>query len=87
MMYGYGPHDMGGWAWAGMILMVVLGVLVVALLLASVLGAGSRFPATPRGGEARDDRALAILRERYARGEISAEEYRQARETLEGTRN
>ncbi len=51
---------------------VVLGIVIISILRATV-------------GPARtsDDSALRILRERFARGEISQEEFEQARRVLE----
>ena len=60
-----------GWGWFGMVHMVlwwfliILGIVVLAKWL---FGSGG-------GRAAGDDRALAILRERYARGEIDKEEF------------
>jgi putative membrane protein len=39
-----------------------------------------------QGGEHRSDRALEILRERYARGEIGREEFEARRHDLEASR-
>ncbi len=87
MMWGYG---MG----AGMGTMVLLWVLlivglaVLAFVLVRVLGNNSGRSGgatTPQAGSSR--RAREILEERYARGEISTEEYRERLETLrEGER-
>ena len=75
MMFGYGYGGPGGWLW-------MLGGLVVmagfVLLVAWALGG------TPRQG--RDDAhptPLEILRERYARGEITQEQFEQAKQILE----
>ncbi|MBX0328383.1 SHOCT domain-containing protein [Oscillochloris sp. ZM17-4] len=74
MMYGY---DMfGGMGWLGMIMMLLIWVGVIALV---VWGLSGLFP---RSRTAEPD-ALAILRRRYASGEISREEYLQAAETLQ----
>lgn len=66
-MMGWG----GGWSWLGIVplalwwFLIILGVVVLAKWLFS--GGASR--------TASGDRALAILRERYARGEIDKEEF------------
>jgi putative membrane protein len=66
-MMGWG----GGWGWFGMVHMVlwwfliILGIVVLAKWL---FGGGS----SRSTGE---DRALSILRERYARGEIDKQEF------------
>jgi uncharacterized membrane protein len=61
MMNGYG---MNGWGWAGMTLMTVLTVAIVGLVVWAVT--------SDRKARARD-----LLDGRLARGEISAEEYRE----------
>lgn len=87
-MMGSGWHHMtgwaGGWGWVGMTLMMLVWVVVLALMIYAVVrltgGASQR-------REPADDtsRAEGILRERYARGELSEEEYRKARDTLRET--
>jgi putative membrane protein len=66
-----------GWGWGGML----IGLLIIVLLVYLVF----RF-FSEGAGRARDDKngALEILRRRYARGEISEEEYRRMKEELEG---
>ncbi len=66
------------------VLLVVLVVLAIRWLLRSLNGSsgsdgmGGGHSATP------EDAALALLRERFARGEIDADEYEQRRRTLGG---
>ncbi len=75
MMYGWN----GGWAgivWMILFWAVILGVLYLIVRLVSSAGA--------RPGQERD--AMSILDERFARGEISQEEYAERRRVLEGTR-
>ena len=74
MMCGYGM--MAGFGWPGRLLTALFwaGVIVLAIWAFSKL-----FAAQSGGGEGD---ALEILRRRYARGEISREEFEQARETL-----
>jgi putative membrane protein len=74
MMSGTGM--MTGMGWLGMLLMLLLWGGTIALILWGVSGL---FPSEAVHIEAD---ALAILRRRYARGEISREEFLQARETL-----
>ena len=79
-----GPGMMGGYAFGGGILMLLFWALVIggiALLVFRLLGPGPA--ATAPGGPSAADRALDILRERYARGEISKEQFDQARKDLE----
>ena len=65
------------WGMSGMMLVMVLGwLLVIAAIVASVWWLASFRRPTSRNG------ALEILRERYARGEISREEYESRRRDL-----
>ena len=62
---------------SGMMAVMVLGwVLVIAAIVAAVWWLTQYGRPTPRNG------ALDILRERYARGEISREEYESRRRDL-----
>lgn len=78
-MWGY-MGDMGwgsGWGWFGlthMLLWWVLLILGIAVLAKWLIG----------GGRKSDDRALDVLKERYARGEIGKDEYEQKRRDLAG---
>ncbi|MGC0249296.1 SHOCT domain-containing protein [Pseudactinotalea sp. Z1748] len=82
-----GWHDMGswgmGWGWLFLVLLV-LGVAVLAVVLVRLLSGGERGeqrnPPPMRGG-----RALEVLDERYARGEIDSTEYDERRRRLEGS--
>ena len=75
MMGGWG----GGWGWFGMIHMVlwwfliILGIVVLAKWLFSGTGTGSGD--SGRSLRELEDRALSILRERYAPGEIDKAEF------------
>lgn len=71
--WGWGMHPMWGvWgAWGiGMMLMVLIfwAVVIVAIVL------GIRWLAS-QGREPRPDTALEILRQRYARGDVTKEEF------------
>ncbi len=79
-----GPMMMGGqWPWAGYGFPNLLAVLVFALFIAIIfIGAYyllSGEVALPRLG---GDRALGILRERYARGEITRKDFKEMAEEL-----
>lgn len=90
---GYGGWGMGGFGLFGMILFWILTILAI-VWLARALDLGRAFPRRddePRRDERRpehraltgsDDRALAILRERYARGEIDADEFARRKQDL-----
>ena len=73
--YGFG----GGMGWFGGLMMMVVWVALILLVVLLVRA----FFSAPR----RDDTetALAILRRRYAAGEISEAEYERARRALGGT--
>ncbi len=74
MMYGY---DMfAGMGWLGMAMMLFVWIGVIALVIWGLSGLFPRSRATT------EPDALEIVRRRYARGEISREEYVQATETL-----
>jgi putative membrane protein len=80
-------HWDGSWAWGVWVTMGVLMLLfwgVVAWVVVALLGHGSATGL--RGDDRRDTRSdpLRILDERFARGEIDADEYRQRRDTLAG---
>ena len=80
MMYhwhdgGWGP---GTWIAMGLMMLVFWGV-VAFLVVYAVRSLGRR---TPDSGTPPSDPALRILDERFARGEIDADEYNQRRELL-----
>ena len=91
MMYWYGDH-MSWWGYglgiAGMVLF--WGLLIVAIVAAvRYLGRGrqERLPQEPPAPTPRPPGAEQVLAERFARGEIDADEYRQRLEILrEGRR-
>ncbi|MEJ2665560.1 MAG: SHOCT domain-containing protein [Deinococcales bacterium] len=83
MGFGYGMGGWGGFGWIGPLLFVVLLVLGI-VYLGRALGLGRSehlapgSDALPKG----EDRAMQILRERYARGEIDAEEFDRRKQDL-----
>jgi putative membrane protein len=74
MMGGYGM--MAGLGWLGMLVMAMFWIGVIMLIVwgvSNVFSAKQPRPSIDPG---------EILKERFARGEISSEEYTQAREVL-----
>ncbi|NMR32390.1 SHOCT domain-containing protein [Crystallibacter degradans] len=87
MMNGLGMGGMG-LAWIFWLLLIVgVVVLVVVLVTAFTRGAGGTAPtngqAPPSSTGAGPRRAWEILEDRYARGEISTEEYQERRRILD----
>ncbi len=78
---GWGMHPMWG-PWGVWGIGMMLGMFVFWALVIAGLVLGIRWLVTERR-EAPPDRALALLRERYARGEISKEEFESRRRDLE----
>ncbi len=78
--YGHGEMmGWGGWFFGPIMMVIVNGLLVGAVVLIMKLVGGS--PQTnnlPQG-----DKAHSILRERFARGEITREEFEAAKKVLE----
>jgi len=79
MMWGYGPFGDVGWGWhfIPMALWWVILLLLVLLLARRVFRGPSRYW---HGG----DRALHVLRERYAKGEIDKDQFERMKADLNG---
>jgi len=76
-------HD-GFWMWGGGgIFMVLFGILLLLAIAALVrlLASSANPPGSAGSGR---KRALEVLEERYAKGEIDRDEYLQKRQDLEG---
>jgi putative membrane protein len=70
-----------------MLLMLVFWLLLIGGAGALVVWVVRRLATYPRGGQppfAPPDEALEVLRQRYAKGEISREEYERIRQDLSG---
>lgn len=84
MMNGPGMAGMG-WMWL-FGLLVLVGVVVLAVALVKALSGKPQNTAAPhssRGAGMGSGRGREILQERYARGELSTEEYQERLRTLE----
>ena len=78
MMPGWGFGGFGGWfGWLGPLFMILfLGLIVTGVVFLI------RYLITQGHPEYREDSALEILKRRYARSEISSEEYEEKRNAL-----
>lgn len=79
----WSDHGMGwgvGWGVFGMVHMVLWWVLIIVLIVVLLKWIG-RLRKDPR--DQREDSAIRILRELYARGEISKEVFDQRKRDLE----
>ncbi len=74
MMYGYGL----GASMGGGILMIVIVGLVVWLIVSTLRPQRTIQTSSP-------SRAIEVLADRYARGEIDGEEYRNRKAAIEGS--
>ena len=78
----YDPHGMmgwGGWIFGPFMMLIYLALIVGAVVFViRQLGHGDG----PLSGQSQD-RAMSILRERFAKGEISQEEFESAKRMLE----
>lgn len=72
---------MGGGMMGGMMLPMLLGMLLVGVLI--VAGLVFLIRHFSSGGAGTDSKALNILQERYARGELDNEDYQERRRVLE----
>lgn len=71
----------GGWLFGPIaFLLFIIAVVVVVIAAARWFGSSSKMTGGPQPAH---KTALDILKERYARGEIDAEEYREKRQLLE----
>lgn len=70
--------DGAGWMWLGGTLMIAVWIGLAALVTWAIARRPDARPTPPPPGE----RAREILAERYARGEIDGDEYRERLEAL-----
>ena len=84
MMHEFGRNMWSGWGWIVMTVMMVFWIAMLALIVFAISRAFSH-PTQASSGSDEDDRAMRMLRERFARGEITEDELRQASRTLRET--
>ncbi len=84
--HGHGMMgDFGGWGGTGwflgpVVMVLVLAAIVVAVIWAVRLASGATTPGS--GGATNPDRSMALLRERFAKGEIDAKEFEDRKRLL-----
>lgn len=79
MMWGYGYE---GWGWMWLVGgLVLVGVVVLVVVLVRLSAASTNAGLTAKTTASTPQQILA---DRYARGELTTEEYRERRETLDG---
>lgn len=77
--WGWGYAMMGGFGWVFMLLLIVVVAAMVAGVLREIFAGAGRHRGAARAGSSP---ALYLLDERYARGEIDADEYQRRRADL-----
>ena len=82
MMGGYGTGMGGGWG-LGMGLGWIIPIVVIGLVVWAIVAITRSRSGGSSGEGAAADRSLAILKERYARGELDSETYQRMRNELE----
>lgn len=79
--YGWGHGWNGGWGWGGVVMSVLMVVLVIAVVVAIIFAvrylAGSATLHHHGGAGPEGMRAEDRLADRFARGEIDGDEFRQ----------
>lgn len=75
----------GGWMWFMIIVSVVLVLLLMVALVLTAVWLYQQVRGAGPGGVGPGGDPLAILKRRYARGEISDEEYRRMKQELSGS--
>lgn len=75
--YGYGMGGMSAYWWSGLLALVGLALLVALLVRRSKGGVSGSGPVRNGARPAEVTEARRILDERYARGELSTEEYQE----------
>ena len=81
MMNGYGGFDGGGFWFMGLVPMILQLILVVVIVVAAVK-LFQKYMKSSEVTRSKEDAAMAVLRERYARGEIDADEFQRRKADL-----
>jgi len=83
MMNWYGYNGGMGWgAWVFMGFMMLIFFALIAAVVIALVRTSGHGPGVPPGPERSGDEALRLLDERFARGDIDAEEYTKRRDLL-----
>ena len=79
--YGHGMMGWGVMGWLGAVMMLIFWIVIIAavVILVRWLVSADRLQT---GGAGRTESALDILKKRYARGEISKEEFEEKRKDI-----
>jgi len=80
-MWGYGDGSWWWWGFGALHMLLFWGVLIFVIVVAVKWLSGTQGQRPP---ESSGGRALDILKERYARGEINKEEFEQKKRDLSG---
>jgi len=85
-MMDYGWNG-GGWGWGAWLFMAVMmvifwGAVITGIVMAVRYYGRNRQNPTPAAAGGDSDTAMRVLDERFARGEIDAEEYTKRRDLL-----
>jgi putative membrane protein len=78
--FGYGP---GAHPWFGLVCMALQAIFWIVVIVFLVKMYNSRKTKASKEIKSSNDSAIAILRERYAKGEINTEEYNQRKNELQ----
>lgn len=88
MMCYYGPYmSCGaagwGWGWGWSLMPMLFWLVIVVLFIAFVLRLSRRMPMGPTGWHRQGEDPLGIIKIRYARGEITKEQYDELKKHLQ----